>query len=114
MKTSTHKVYEVGGHPTVKYRNTSLSIKTLVADAWMPGWSEEHSTIAAKDGNKKNCALENLVPTSNARGKPAGGQTKRMAQIYQCYKLTNDTLLVAAEFDTSVDAVIAACKFFAP
>lgn len=113
LKANAPKIFLVGGHPTVKYKNTSLSLRPLVADAWMPGWTEGgNTTLGIKDGNKANCSVENLVPTSGGRGKPAGGAIKRQAQIYQCYKLTNDILLVAAEFDTSVEAVKLAISIF--
>jgi hypothetical protein len=110
-----HKIKQtlVSSHPSVKYRNSSVMTRTLVADAWMPSWNENGcTTLRAKDGNNSNCALENLDLVVNGRGRPAGGALRRMAQIYQCWLLTKDMLLVAAEFDTSSEAVRQAVAYF--
>lgn len=86
--TEDGEIFRITRMPTtrngsIRYGNTSLSGRILVADAWLPGWEEDHTTLKVIDGDLTNLSVQNLKPSKGGRGRPAGSQIRKQAQVYQ-------------------------------
>ncbi len=101
-----------GAYTVIRYRSNSVSLRTLVADAWLPGWRERGDSLQAVDGDRNNVAPENLQPVSGVRGRPASLVLYRMAEIFQAYRLFPNLKEVADEFGVTIDEVLEAIRFF--
>lgn len=112
QKATTFSIY---GNSSVKYRNTSLSVRSLVADAWIPGWRHEFDSIAVVDGDKTNVKAVNLRPVNGGRGRPPGdSEIAKLAEIYQLYKICPDVLAIVKELKVKAKVVYAALGEFDP
>ncbi len=58
------KPYLLHGYTAIKLRRPGyrqgVKLHTLVAEAFVPGRSDEFNEVRHKDGNRQNCAAENL------------------------------------------------------
>lgn len=104
VKLNTLRV--VSGYPTLTYREGSMSARSLVADAWMPGWREQDGVaLDVIDGNKMNTAVDNLKVVFGKRGRPTSDTIPKQAQIYQAFKVCPDPVLLADEYNIPVESV---------
>jgi hypothetical protein len=115
LRLQKASLFTVSGHPAVKYRNTSLSARTLVADAWLGGWKEKFDSIALVDGDRFNLHVVNLRPSTRGRGRPSGDSViTNKAEIYQLYKICPDVIAIAMELKVKSKEIVAALAEFDP
>ena len=100
----------------IKYRKTTLMVKHLVADAWIPGWDDGvdgdvHLNLL--DGNQENLAVENLsVTTMPQRGRPRDSKLYLRLKAAAIYASCQDVALIAEELGLTQREVLAAVKAF--
>lgn len=112
IKVGTNVCRNVSGYPTLTYREGSMSVRSLVADAWMPGWRDEDGTLEVIDGDKQNCAVENLRIAFGKRGRPCSDAIPKQAEIYQAFKVFPDPVALAEEYRVGVEVVYDIVKKF--
>lgn len=106
--------FSVSGNSVLKYRDTSLSLRNLVADAWHPGWRQEFDSIQHVNGDRDDCSAWNLRPVVGHKGRPSSSALVDQAMIYQLFKVHPNLEDVASELGIKPKEVRAAVAAFDP
>lgn len=112
LRMSSNATRMVSGYPSVAYREGGISARSLVADAWMPGWRETGGTLEVIDGDKENCSVRNLRITHGRRGRPCSDVIPKKAEVYQAFKVFPDPVLLGEEFGMRAEEVLDIVKMF--
>lgn len=107
-------LFAVSGNPILKYRDTSLSLRNLVADAWHPGWRQEFDSIQHVNGDRDDCSAWNLLPVVGRKGRPSHSEVVDQAMVYQLFKVHPNVEDMASELGIKPKAVRAAVAAFDP
>lgn len=112
MRVNGNAVRLMSGYPSVAYREGGISARSLVADAWLPGWRDTGGTLELIDGNKRNCAAKNLQIVHGKRGRPCSDSIPTKAQVYQAFKVFPDPVVLGEEFNLRAEQVLDIVKMF--
>lgn len=98
------------GNAIARYRNTSVAVRHLVADAWRPGWERQFRTVVLEDRNAPlDCSLDNLIFSSDTRrGRPRSTKMQDEIMLARAAAQCGNLQVAADEFDATEQEVIAA------
>ena len=113
-KFSLQKEVSAGNGTAVRYKATTLSVRCLVADAWLPDWDQDCTGLEHIDGDRTNSRASNLRPTKGFRGRPPGSELRRQALLYQSFLALPDLSAVADAFGVTRKIVAEAVRVFDP
>lgn len=98
------------GNAIARYRNTSVAVRHLVADAWRPGWERKFRTVVLEDRDSPlDCSLDNLIFSADTRrGRPRSMKMINEIMLARSAAQCGNVQVAADEFDSTDQEVIAA------
>lgn len=101
------------GTAAISYDGATLTVKHLVADAWIPAWEEKSPHLDCVDGNEKNTAANNLRPsTSKKKGAKRDNLPLRVFKAMELALHCRNVKLAALESGLTVeDVVFGFCRY---
>lgn len=103
------------GTVAMTYDTHSLSVKHLVADAWIPSWEDSSPHLECIDGDEKNTAAANLRPSrSRKRGRARDNYPLRCFKGMDLALHTRNLNIGAAEAGITVEELLYAFARYMP
>lgn len=108
-------LHKVSGRPVVRYGNTTLMARHLIADAWTPGWDQEYQSVSPRDGNQWNLSVENQQLEKDLKGRPRDSSVYRALLAVELMIATSgDLKAVKEELGMTTNEVDDAIARYAP
>lgn len=103
------------GTVAITYDSHTVSVKHLVADAWIPSWEDSSPHLECIDGDEKNTAASNLRPSdSKKRGRTRDNYPLRCFKAMDLALHTRNLNIGAAEAGITVEELVYAFVKYMP